>query len=898
MNVRSVTLLQRNWSIHRSYSCGSVNWEAVSKALLQTDLPGEYHLVHTPDQAAKAAEILWSQSNQVHACDTETYSFPLKHVSPMGYARLLCATICCGLDGPSFFIDESQICHFREYFESNSVKKIWHNYGFDYHVLRNLGMNPGGFHADTMHMAAVLDATFSKTEGGCGYSLEALSGPKSPLHRRTRDGEFLYSRAYALQSLQKVSLSKTFEGTVDPKELRGDNLSPEELYWSSSTSATFVEYALADAIVTWRLHYILEEALSREKWGRGFCPLWVAEGEETYWEHDTLLDAYYKYWVPLCSAALRMQESGLLVDKRKLEEALMSIESASNAKRDAFFSWACRDDVCGKDAVSVPLSTRSNKLKHMIFGKGVKDFKEKGKVLTLRGFGVSTKASLTLDNLRTLTQLKTYSGAKHRDFREGIRSLVAHFDLERLHTAVELLLPSRVDESPNDSVSDSPASSNPPKTFTSESSPIDPTCADTILLHPDVSLIPAGKITVRKPQFGKHSHGLRTAATTRAGGSSGDGDGFLPANSGVLRACVAPPGQTYIFARLRDLHMSTLANLSGCPKLTSAFSCRVSRLSSPLPTYTKRLDSHTETHTQSVPTLHNPQQQSEKRGTGAKQDTKGRNESGIGVDRDVVSYDDDDIFCFVAYECFPDVTKAVKNGEVGLRLPTIESSDGLCSTRGLYVDADSRPSIRTRFPTQYQMAASVSMLVCEQEKILALTRRLGASRVNIEKVRRKWHDTFPGVQHWLDRVRKDASSPYTNTNSFTNVPNVNTTLAGRPIKPSYTVLPPSGPHFVSPRYSQSIPGQLLHQTASDLFMVALLSLDDNRLHDLGFRVNLVNPLVAHSVVLVGPKETALHARNVVLELLQGCTAQEEIPWPSGVIATVDIADDWEKWMAT
>ena len=76
---------------------------------------------------------------------------------------------------------------FRDFFENESILKVWHNYSFDRHVLGNVwvGGKPieaRGFHADTMHMARLWDSS----RRGKGYSLEALSGCVSahvtPLH--------------------------------------------------------------------------------------------------------------------------------------------------------------------------------------------------------------------------------------------------------------------------------------------------------------------------------------------------------------------------------------------------------------------------------------------------------------------------------------------------------------------------------------------------------------------------------------------------------------------------------------------------------------------------------------------------------------------------------------------
>lgn len=61
---------------------------------------------------------------------------------------------------------------FLEDKEGSGFRKVWHNYGFDRHVLSNMGVNCGGFAGDTQHMARIHDAS-RKYKGG--YSLESLS---------------------------------------------------------------------------------------------------------------------------------------------------------------------------------------------------------------------------------------------------------------------------------------------------------------------------------------------------------------------------------------------------------------------------------------------------------------------------------------------------------------------------------------------------------------------------------------------------------------------------------------------------------------------------------------------------------------------------------------------------
>ena len=47
---------------------------------------------------------------------------------------------------------------FKDFFASNSIKKVWHNYGFDRHVVENMDLTMNGFGGDTMHMARLYDS--------------------------------------------------------------------------------------------------------------------------------------------------------------------------------------------------------------------------------------------------------------------------------------------------------------------------------------------------------------------------------------------------------------------------------------------------------------------------------------------------------------------------------------------------------------------------------------------------------------------------------------------------------------------------------------------------------------------------------------------------------------------
>jgi DNA polymerase I-like protein with 3'-5' exonuclease and polymerase domains len=64
---------------------------------------------------------------------------------------------------------------FKTFFEDVGAKKAWHNYGFDRHVLANMGIECQGFGADTLHMARLLDAS---RRGKKNYGLDSLTDEK------------------------------------------------------------------------------------------------------------------------------------------------------------------------------------------------------------------------------------------------------------------------------------------------------------------------------------------------------------------------------------------------------------------------------------------------------------------------------------------------------------------------------------------------------------------------------------------------------------------------------------------------------------------------------------------------------------------------------------------------
>ena len=154
------------------------------------ELRSKCTIVRTESEARVAIEALYAASTRgaVHACDTEVMDIDLSAVGPVGNGHVTCVSIFSGRDvdygdgkGKALWIDNLDeaaglLQVFKEWFEDQTQKKVWHNYGFDRHVMYNEGIDCLGFGGDTMHMARLADSSRDKSAGGgAGYGLEALT---------------------------------------------------------------------------------------------------------------------------------------------------------------------------------------------------------------------------------------------------------------------------------------------------------------------------------------------------------------------------------------------------------------------------------------------------------------------------------------------------------------------------------------------------------------------------------------------------------------------------------------------------------------------------------------------------------------------------------------------------
>ncbi len=129
-------------------------------------------IVRTKEQAQIVLEALQqsklTEPERIHACDTEVMDIDLSNVGPVGNGYVTCLSVYSGPDfdyglnndqggaskGTMLWIDNLDdatgiLDEFKDWLEDETVMKVWHNYGFDRHVLWNEGIDVKGFGGDT-----------------------------------------------------------------------------------------------------------------------------------------------------------------------------------------------------------------------------------------------------------------------------------------------------------------------------------------------------------------------------------------------------------------------------------------------------------------------------------------------------------------------------------------------------------------------------------------------------------------------------------------------------------------------------------------------------------------------------------------------------------------------------
>jgi hypothetical protein len=307
-----------------------------------TDIkPANVTVVRTKEQARKVMEVLMKSKVQdpekIHACDTEVMDIDLKEVGPVGHGYVTCLSVYSGEDfdyglgdgpGTMLWIDNLDdakgiLYEFREWLEDEGILKVWHNYGFDRHVLFNEGINVLGFGGDTMHMARLSDTSRLK------YSLESL----------TED----------LLRQRKIPMKEIF----GVPRLRKDgspgaiiDLPPiEVMQRDPQFRENWIKYSAFDAKSTYNLYENLRVKLMKTEWI----------------QEKNMMDYYKMHMRPFGELLTDLERRGMLVAKDYLADIETQARKDREGHAETFRQWAYKqigpDGLAMNTASSVQLST-------------------------------------------------------------------------------------------------------------------------------------------------------------------------------------------------------------------------------------------------------------------------------------------------------------------------------------------------------------------------------------------------------------------------------------------------------------------------------------------------------------------------------------------------------------
>ncbi|KAI3863133.1 hypothetical protein MKW98_015591 [Papaver atlanticum] len=345
--------------------------EAASSADLRENLSRIYDEVLVVDNISTAKEIvkmLTTQEkykNRIYACDTEVCKIDVKTETPVDHGEVTCFSIYAG-EGVDFgngksciWVDvldgggRDMMMEFAPFFEDPSIKKVWHNYSFDSHVIDNYGLKISGFHADTMHMARLWDSS-RRLEGG--YSLEALTSDPRVMNGNSKVSGSRQKKVEIMPGINqgKISMKTIFgKGKLkkDGSEGKIIAIAPvEEL--QREERMLWVCYSSLDSISTLKLYESLEKKLKAMEW--------ILDGIEK----GNMYDFYEEYWRPFGEILVNMETEGMLVNREALADMEKLAIVHQQVAGDKFRQWASK--MC-PDALFMNIGS-DTQLRQLFFG--------------------------------------------------------------------------------------------------------------------------------------------------------------------------------------------------------------------------------------------------------------------------------------------------------------------------------------------------------------------------------------------------------------------------------------------------------------------------------------------------------------------------------------------------
>ncbi|KAL0038670.1 hypothetical protein WJX79_002562 [Trebouxia sp. C0005] len=316
-------------------------------------VPADICVVTTAEDARRVVHLLRNKyKHMIFACDTEVKDIDLSKESPCGHGFVTCFSIYGGtvdnevcnfaadkhaphqdqlwvdtmLDGNEEASKE-MFAIFKHFFEDPHIKKVWHNYSFDRHVLRNHGIDCQGFTGDTMHMARLWDSS----RQGKGYSLESLTGDKKLM------------ADYAGSMRSKTGMKTLF----GKKNIKKDNTegkltvlpAVEDLQTDEATRARWIDYSAYDAKATWQLCQALRKELKARRCVMD-ARVQQAVQQATGLKNDEMYEMYGKYWLPFGLLLTDMEKEGMSVNREHLRAAEVQAEEDQRRAMGRFRRWA------------------------------------------------------------------------------------------------------------------------------------------------------------------------------------------------------------------------------------------------------------------------------------------------------------------------------------------------------------------------------------------------------------------------------------------------------------------------------------------------------------------------------------------------------------------------------
>ncbi|PNT66683.1 DNA polymerase I A, chloroplastic isoform X2 [Brachypodium distachyon] len=291
-------------------------------------------VVDSIESAKNVVQLLTTKyKNFVHACGTEVTNIDVKEETPVDHGEVICFSIYSENSGSQADFGNGKTCiwvdvldgqrdvlmEFAPFFEDPSIKKVWHNYSFDSHVIENCRIKVDGFHADTRHLARLWNSN-RKTDGG--YSLEGLSNDHRVMTDVPKD----------LSEIGKAS-KKTIFGK---KKIRKDgaegkivNVEPVEKLQREDRNM-WICYSSRDSMNTLKLYESLKSKLEAKEWIFDGCP------------RGTMYDFYEEYLRPFGALLVKMEREGMLVDRGYLSEIEKIAVAERNLAADKFRKWASK----------------------------------------------------------------------------------------------------------------------------------------------------------------------------------------------------------------------------------------------------------------------------------------------------------------------------------------------------------------------------------------------------------------------------------------------------------------------------------------------------------------------------------------------------------------------------